>query len=119
MNMRRKPGVSFDKHFPKSDKAALKLLRRMLAFDPSERPTSEEALADAYFHGGQGVRSQLQAVVTCRLPRLREGRVQPLSKLEGLHSSTREPVLLQPGNACWWLCAAQMCCACRAQPAWS
>ena len=35
MNMRRKPGVSFDKHFPKSDKAALKLLRRMLAFDPS------------------------------------------------------------------------------------
>ena len=72
MNMRRKPGVSFDKHFPKSDKAALKLLRRMLAFDPSERPTSEEALADAYFHGGQGIRSQLtdrpdKAVMTCQV----------------------------------------------------
>ena len=57
MNMRRKPGVSFDKHFPKSDKAALKLLRRMLAFDPSEWPTSEEALADAYFHGGRPISS--------------------------------------------------------------
>lgn len=50
-NMRKKPGISFDQHFPKADKAALNLLRRLLAFDPSDRPTSEEALADPYFTG--------------------------------------------------------------------
>ena len=51
MNMRKKPGVSFEQYFPRADRGALRLLRRMLAFDPAERPTSEEALADAYFHG--------------------------------------------------------------------
>ena len=29
----------------------LRLMKRMLAFDPAERPTSEEALADPYFAG--------------------------------------------------------------------
>ncbi|KAL6774162.1 hypothetical protein ACKKBG_A23985 [Auxenochlorella protothecoides x Auxenochlorella symbiontica] len=51
LNMRKKPGTSFEAYFPKADKGALKLLRRLLAFDPAERPTSEEALADPYFHG--------------------------------------------------------------------
>ena len=51
MNMRKKPGVSFEQYFPRADRGALRLLRRMLAFDPAERPTSEEALADAYFQG--------------------------------------------------------------------
>lgn len=50
-SMRRKPGVPFETFFPKADKGALRLLKRMLAFDPAERPTSEEALADPYFHG--------------------------------------------------------------------
>jgi len=50
-SMRKKPGIPFEVHFPKADKGALRLLKRMLAFDPSERPTSEEALADPYFHG--------------------------------------------------------------------
>lgn len=51
MNMRRKPGVNFEQFFPRADRAALRLLRRMLAFDPAERPSSEEALADPYFAG--------------------------------------------------------------------
>lgn len=40
LNMRKKPGVSFEQYFPKADKGALRLLRRLLAFDPSERPTA-------------------------------------------------------------------------------
>ncbi len=51
LNMRRKPGVNLEQYFPKADKGALRLLKRMLAFDPAERPTSEEALADPYFTG--------------------------------------------------------------------
>ena len=34
MNMRKKPGVNFDMYFPRADRGALRLLRRMLAFDP-------------------------------------------------------------------------------------
>ena len=51
MNMRRKPGVAFPAYFTRADTGALRLLKRMLAFDPAERPTSEEALADPYFAG--------------------------------------------------------------------
>eukprot|EP00887_Chlorella_sp_A99_P007169 scaffold2.g7169.t1 len=51
MNMRKKAGIPFEQHFPKADKGALLLLRRLLAFDPAERPTAEEALADPYFAG--------------------------------------------------------------------
>jgi serine/threonine protein kinase len=31
-------------------RGALALLRRLLAFDPADRPSAEEALADPYFH---------------------------------------------------------------------
>ncbi|KAL0041528.1 hypothetical protein WJX79_006431 [Trebouxia sp. C0005] len=51
MNMRKKPRVNFEKYFAKADRGALHLLQRMLAFDPVERPTCEEALADPYFNG--------------------------------------------------------------------
>ena len=51
LNMRKKPGVPFEQHFPRADVGALRLLRRLLAFDPAERPTAEEALADPYFAG--------------------------------------------------------------------
>lgn len=43
--------MDFSEHFPKADRGGLQLLRRLLAFDPAERPTAEEALADPYFHG--------------------------------------------------------------------
>ena len=36
LNMRRKPGVNLEQYFPKADRGALRLLKRMLAFDPAE-----------------------------------------------------------------------------------
>lgn len=51
VNMRKKNGVQLESYFSKADRGALRLLKRMLAFDPAERPTSEEALADPYFNG--------------------------------------------------------------------
>lgn len=50
-NMRKKAGVPFEQYFPRADRGALALLRRLLAFDPADRPTAEEALADPYFAG--------------------------------------------------------------------
>jgi serine/threonine protein kinase len=41
--MRKKQPVPFSERFPKADPAALKLLQRLLAFDPKDRPTAEEA----------------------------------------------------------------------------
>ena len=51
LNMRKKPGMRFEQYFGKADRDALRLLKQMLAFDPAERPTSEQALADPYFSG--------------------------------------------------------------------
>lgn len=50
-NMRIKPRVPFSRRFPKAHPNALALLERMLAFDPDDRPTAEQALADPYFAG--------------------------------------------------------------------
>ena len=44
-----KAGKAFEVHFPLADLRALALLRRLLAFDPADRPSAEEALADPYF----------------------------------------------------------------------
>ncbi|KAF5728231.1 mitogen-activated protein kinase 19 [Tripterygium wilfordii] len=66
--MRKKPPVPFAERFPNVDPLALRLLKRLLAFDPKDRPTAEEALADPYFKG---------------LAKLeREPSCQPISKLE-------------------------------------
>ncbi|KAG2489178.1 hypothetical protein HYH03_012404 [Edaphochlamys debaryana] len=67
LNMRPKPGIPFEQHFLRADRGALRLLKRLLAFDPAERPTAEEALADPYFTG-------LHCVA-------REPVAQPISKL--------------------------------------
>ncbi|VVA98058.1 unnamed protein product [Arabis nemorensis] len=67
-NMRRKPPVPFTHKFPHVDPLALRLLHRLLAFDPKDRPTAEEALADPYFYGLANVN--------------REPSTQPIPKLE-------------------------------------
>ncbi|KAL0793318.1 hypothetical protein Bca101_064695 [Brassica carinata] len=50
-SMRRKEPVPFTHKFPNIDPVALKLLQRLVAFDPKDRPSAEEALADPYFQG--------------------------------------------------------------------
>ncbi|RWW00176.1 hypothetical protein BHE74_00026217 [Ensete ventricosum] len=41
-NMRKKPPIPFSQKFPGVDPLALRLLERLLAFDPKDRPTAEE-----------------------------------------------------------------------------
>ncbi|KAG0492879.1 hypothetical protein HPP92_005968 [Vanilla planifolia] len=67
-NMRKKHKVSFCQKFSGADPLALALLERLLSFDPKDRPTAEEALADPYFHGLANIE--------------REPSTQPISKLE-------------------------------------
>ncbi|XP_076899232.1 mitogen-activated protein kinase 9-like isoform X1 [Bidens hawaiensis] len=50
-NMRKKPPVPFTHKFPNADPLALRLLERLLSFDPKDRPSAEEVLADPYFQG--------------------------------------------------------------------
>lgn len=40
--MRKKQPVQFAQKFPNADPLALRLLERLLAFDPKDRPTAEE-----------------------------------------------------------------------------
>ncbi|XP_059661388.1 mitogen-activated protein kinase 19-like [Cornus florida] len=68
IDMRRKHPVRFTEKFPNSDPLGLRLLQRLLAFDPKDRPTAEEALADPYFKGLAKVE--------------REPSCLPISKLE-------------------------------------
>lgn len=49
--MRPKPAQSFAARFPNANPAGVKLLERLLAFDPTKRPTADEALLDPYFAG--------------------------------------------------------------------
>lgn len=41
-NMRKKQPIPFHQKFPCVDSLALRLLERLLAFDPKDRPTAEE-----------------------------------------------------------------------------
>ncbi|KAK3442618.1 hypothetical protein EUGRSUZ_B02905 [Eucalyptus grandis] len=50
-SLKKKPPVPFSQKFPDSDPLALRLLERLLAFDPEDRISAEEALADPYFQG--------------------------------------------------------------------
>ncbi|XP_078431023.1 mitogen-activated protein kinase 9-like isoform X2 [Wolffia australiana] len=50
-NMRKKDPIPFSKKFPNVDRLALHLLEGLLAFDPKDRLSAEEALAHPYFHG--------------------------------------------------------------------
>ncbi|CAL5403970.1 unnamed protein product [Camellia sinensis] len=67
-SMRKKQPVPFSQKFPNADPLARRLLERLLAFDPKDRPTAEEALADPYFKGLAKVE--------------REPSCQPITKME-------------------------------------
>ncbi|KAF5736813.1 hypothetical protein HS088_TW14G00967 [Tripterygium wilfordii] len=67
-SMRKKKPIPFSQKFPNADPLALRLLEKMLSFEPKDRPTAEEALADPYFKGLAKVE--------------REPSAQPVSKME-------------------------------------
>ncbi|KAG6599886.1 Mitogen-activated protein kinase 12, partial [Cucurbita argyrosperma subsp. sororia] len=67
-SMKKKHPIPLSRKFPNADPLALHLLERLLAFDPEDRPSAEEALADPYFHGLANVED--------------EPSRQPISKLE-------------------------------------
>ncbi|KAL6545524.1 Mitogen-activated protein kinase 9 [Orobanche gracilis] len=67
-SMRKKQPIPFTQKFPNADPLALRLLEKLLAFDPKDRLSAEEALADPYFHGLANVD--------------REPSTLPISKLE-------------------------------------
>ncbi|KAL8265129.1 hypothetical protein R6Q59_023259 [Mikania micrantha] len=67
-SMRKKNPIPFSQKFPNADPLALRLLERMLAFEPKDRPTAEEALADPYFKNLAKVE--------------REPSAQPVTKME-------------------------------------
>ncbi|KAI3979899.1 hypothetical protein MKX01_042553 [Papaver californicum] len=67
-SMRRKKPIPFSHKFPNADPLALRLLEKMLAFEPKDRPNAEEALADPYFRGLAKVE--------------REPPAQPVTKME-------------------------------------
>ncbi|XP_021752699.1 mitogen-activated protein kinase 15-like [Chenopodium quinoa] len=67
-SMRKKKPIPFTHKFPNADPLALRLLERMLAFEPKDRPSAEEALADPYFKGLAKVE--------------REPSAQPVTKME-------------------------------------
>uniref|UniRef100_A0A6U0CUJ7 mitogen-activated protein kinase n=2 Tax=Ostreococcus mediterraneus TaxID=1486918 RepID=A0A6U0CUJ7_9CHLO len=50
-NMRIKPALPLVEKFPNVAPKALNLLSKLLAFDPDDRPTAAQALADPYFDG--------------------------------------------------------------------
>lgn len=47
--MKKKQPVTFAHKFPNADPLALKLLERLLAFDPKDRPTAEEVIAKSCY----------------------------------------------------------------------
>ncbi|KAG4971690.1 hypothetical protein JHK85_038111 [Glycine max] len=53
MEMRKKSPVPFEQKFQNADPLALRLLQRLLAFDPKDRPTAQELLKD-YMNGTEG-----------------------------------------------------------------
>ncbi|GMJ01834.1 mitogen-activated protein kinase 16 [Hibiscus trionum] len=67
-SMRKKRPIPLSHKFPNADPLAVRLLERMLAFEPKDRPTAEEALADPYFKGLAKVE--------------REPSAQPVTKME-------------------------------------
>ena len=49
-NMRKKKPIPFPQNFPNADPLALRLLERMIAFDPRDRPTVEEVISHLFIY---------------------------------------------------------------------
>lgn len=47
--MRKKQPIPFSQKFPNADPLALRLLQRLLSFDPKDRPTAEEVGAMSHY----------------------------------------------------------------------
>ncbi|XP_058182223.1 mitogen-activated protein kinase 15-like isoform X12 [Rhododendron vialii] len=60
-SMGKKRPIPFPQKFPNVDPQALVLLKRMLALDPEDRPSAEEALADPYFNDLAGLEREPSA----------------------------------------------------------
>lgn len=54
--MRKKLPMPFGQKFPNADPLAIRLLERMLAFDPRDRPTAEEVPHGLYNMGSNTVK---------------------------------------------------------------
>ncbi|XWS22833.1 hypothetical protein CRYUN_Cryun29cG0069900 [Craigia yunnanensis] len=57
-SMRKKKPIPLSTKFPNADPLALNLLVRLIAFDPNDRPSAEQALADPYFDGLANVENE-------------------------------------------------------------
>ncbi|GER44647.1 mitogen-activated protein kinase [Striga asiatica] len=57
-SMRTKMPIPLSQKFPNIDPKAIRLLERLLAFDPKDRPSAEEALADPYFYGLANIKDE-------------------------------------------------------------
>ena len=83
-NMRVKPKIPFSSRFPGAAPAALALLERMIAFDPEDRPTAEEALADPYFAGLADPSREPAAEIVSRTEYAFESRKLTQEEVRGL-----------------------------------
>ncbi len=99
--------MNLEQYFPKADRGRLRLMKRMLAFDPAERPTSEEALADPYFAGLSQPGREPSAQPVSKLSFDFERKKLTTDEAWLLHPSTRDPLLLRP--------VAHLCCCLSAQ----
>jgi serine/threonine protein kinase len=82
--MRVKPRVPFQRRFPKAAPPALALLEKMLAFDPDDRPSAEEALADPYFAGLADAAREPAAEIVSRSEYAFESRKVTPEEVRGL-----------------------------------
>eukprot|EP00249_Psilotum_nudum_P016689 c25946_g1_i3 orf=535-1833(-) len=91
-SMRKKQPIQFCEKFPNVDPLALSLLARLLAFDPNNRPTAEEALVDPYFKGLANAEQEPSAQPISKIEfeferrRLTKEDIRELIYREGTHS---------------------------------
>lgn len=129
-SMRKKPGVDLAAYFPRADAGALALLRRLLAFDPADRPSAEEALADPYFHNlhspAREPSAQVWHWVTITCPGggaaaacgVCTGTGRSAGKVSSAQHITCSFACGRADGCCVWLCPWRLWCARRPSPSW-